>query len=167
MVLAVILYVGCNRSQEKPAASDPVSELKQVMQLFAAKSAATNYSFDVTKTDSIVSPYAGTVEYFIHLKGGGNLPSDDYDLRFRPSFTYQEKKWVLKKICCQGIFASQTTPDRFTRWCDDEGEPDASERVLSKDEHFRYTVAKKYRLLPRMMEERAQWGDALGVVYSK
>src|ERR1700693_6554522 len=78
---------------------DPVSDLKLAMNAFSKTSTASNFAYDVTKTDSLVSPYIGTVTY-AYLAEPAEKPGDQLpDEETSATFAYQDKKWVLKKLC--------------------------------------------------------------------
>jgi hypothetical protein len=143
---------------QQPARAEaaPVTELQEVMKLFAAKSEATNYSFDVTKTDSLVSPNLGTVEY--RFADG---------LQSKAIFAYQEKKWALKKICYEQATRIEALP--VIRWCDDDRMSDASTQTTPEEQAAEETknwAAQKF-LLPHLMMDREQWEDALKIKYSR
>src|SRR5207245_144054 len=67
----------------------PVEELKGIVELHRIDNEALrrDYSYDVRKTDSLVSPYVGIVSYSF------NLPNErDYEV----TFAYQDQRWVAK-----------------------------------------------------------------------
>jgi hypothetical protein len=68
---------------------------------------STDYTIDVRKTDSLVSPYVGVVTFGVtsyytachptreEAEKDGNYPNT-YDFEHRYTFSYQDDKWVLK-----------------------------------------------------------------------
>lgn len=95
-VKAVVASV--TEAKRKRKQPDPLGECKEVMRLFAAESGTTGHSFDVKKTDSLVSPYIGTVEYF-PARYDANDPIASKYFKSRASLAYQEEKWILQIIC--------------------------------------------------------------------
>jgi hypothetical protein len=85
VVLAVVCsgLVGCDRFKH-----DPLAEMKEIIENHAKKThlANTDLSFDVKKTDSLVSPYTGTAT------------CSNPEFKWEVSFVYQENKWLLKSI---------------------------------------------------------------------
>ena len=99
LVLGIILFMGasCDRFQKNPA-----TELKQIVGLYQndpLNKGNSNCSFDVRKTDSLVSPYTGIVTYSTPRT---KTADDEWEV----SFAYQEKKWVLKGIRSRILFKS-------------------------------------------------------------
>lgn len=128
--------------------SDPVAELKAAMNVFATRSTvtdghkATDYSFDVKKTDSLVSPYAGTVEYWLsrYEESAHKWP----DSKVTVSFAYQENKWVVKRVCSDTQYHLEDDPTGGkSHDCDDDGEDHPIEKM-----------------------EHDQWVDALNAKYA-
>jgi hypothetical protein len=67
-------------------ATDPKAELQGIVSDFQShNSGASGFSFDVRKTDSLVSPYMGTVGY----------RRTEFDWAYQVTFAYQENKWVV------------------------------------------------------------------------
>ena len=151
-------------TKRKRTQPDPVAELKEVMQLFAAMNATAKHAFDVTKTDSLVSPYLGTVTYVDrhHYEKG-----DDFTPPIKTSFAYQEKKWELKKLCCR-----DEAEEGVLQWCYEDGQPPTLAQLTQYDGHVA-TVHERMQFwfaseiaLPHLTEEHAQWEDALRIYYS-
>jgi hypothetical protein len=132
-LFAIILLAtyGCGKSNSVTrifSQPDPVEDLKRAMNSFAKQTSATNFAYDVSKTDSLVSPYVGTITYTYFAepaqKPGDRLPDQD----MTATFAYQEKKWVLKRLCEKLNYHNDpsTTDNDLARlyaglhWCDDE-----------------------------------------------
>jgi hypothetical protein len=69
--------------------------------------AGTDYTIDVRKTDSLVSPYVGTVVFAVTLYWSACHPTEEsakkddsypehYNLTHRFTFSYQDDAWVVK-----------------------------------------------------------------------
>src|ERR1041384_4207983 len=76
----------------------PVDELKGIVELHRKENNSVNlmykdYSYDVRKTDSLVSPYAGVVTY---SDAGPPMNGPDYEV----TFAYQDRRWVAKDFRC-------------------------------------------------------------------
>jgi hypothetical protein len=158
-------------AKRKRTQPDPVVELQEVMKLFASKNETRAHSFDVKKTDSLVSPYTGVVEYVLPHKPERNYVFDNFQVK--ALFAYQDKIWVLKKICCAELTGTPPKPDSIGNWCDDEGKPNPKhieERLKlgldSTEIWLRSTIAEDV-LWRHLLEEREQWEDALNGEYSK
>ena len=130
LIIVLCAAFGCSRS-------NPAGELKHAMELFATDAShhyrlheneslnelavkPINLSFDVIKTDSIVSPYMGTVKYIYHFphaeKPGEQIPDEE----MTATFAYQEKKWVVKSICSKQDFGDINGERTAFKNCDDE-----------------------------------------------
>jgi hypothetical protein len=71
--------------------------------------------FDVKKTDSLVSPYVGVLEFVVHERQSPRYSSENsarqatefpktYNMQHRHTYSYQDGKWVLKsKECDAGM----------------------------------------------------------------
>lgn len=53
-----------------------------------------NYSYDIQKSDSIVSPYLGIADFEIKWFHNGEYVSD---MSIKANYAYQDGQWVLKK----------------------------------------------------------------------
>lgn len=141
------------------AEAAPVTELQEVMRIFAAKSTGTEYSFNVSKTDSLVSPNVGTIDYFVK------------DIQMKAAFAYQEKQWVLKGLCSVLPANREVRLDEI-RWCNNDGEPPSEAQVdsgyvdVSVYDRVRYRMAREY-LQPQLTNDHAEWEDALRAKYSQ
>lgn len=141
----------------------PVAELHKIINIFADENYhAKDFAFDVSKTASLVSPLIGYVDY---LESEG---SDDnkYMVKFKITFAYQDKKWVLKKICSVGEF-----PYRFqiiikVNRCDDDARIEDKGDMTYKDEND----ARRQNLIflqKLLSEAHKQVEDALSETYTK
>jgi len=54
----------------------------------------SDVSYDVQKTDSLVSPYAGYIEYTVIARFGSGDPHEGDE---RIELVYQENRWVVKR----------------------------------------------------------------------
>ena len=94
----VVIMAGC----EKPflAPPDPVKQLKDAAQLFneGSHGKAHDFAFDVRKTDSLISPLIGTVQYVepVATRSFDGTETSITDLTFVANFAYQENRWVFK-----------------------------------------------------------------------
>jgi hypothetical protein len=55
---------------------------------------AENYSVNIEKTDSIVTPFLGTAQYNIYWYANGKLVSSD--MLIQATYAYQDGEWILK-----------------------------------------------------------------------
>ncbi len=55
---------------------------------------AENYSVNIEKTDSIVTPFIGTAQYNIYWYANGKLVSSD--MLIQATYAYQDGEWILK-----------------------------------------------------------------------
>lgn len=77
--------------------SDPVAELQKAIERYRTVStAARDFRHDVRKTDSLVSPYVGTVVYTYEWKDEQGKVIGSVECT--ASFAYQDKHWVGKHI---------------------------------------------------------------------
>lgn len=155
VTLALVGFVlcvccGCGKGGSSNPAETPVAELKVLMQKFARLSSATNYAYDVTKSDSLVSPYIGTVTY-VYLAERANNPDDQLpDDEMTATFAYQEKKWVLKRLCenenyHQGKSGDTGVDSVFAglHWCDDDEQTKDIKRFPKERDQWRTALTKK------------------------
>ena len=115
-------------ARAKAVASDPVADLKETMKLFDrarveadVKPVASDYSFNVEKTDSLVSPIVGTVVYFL-------------DVKVNASFAYQNGRWVVKRVCAT-LPSVASMPERS--YCDEGSMGITVGRVSNTQPHWR------------------------------
>ena len=113
LVVTLAFTAGCDRLKgDSPIAKlngdDPVAKLKSHAvclekhlreenlrneKLYAIKAdVIKDVSFDVRKTDSLVSPFVGTIRW---VRTDGFLESD---FEYEMTLAYQENQWILKEI---------------------------------------------------------------------
>ena len=108
LLLAVILCAvsGCSRS-------NPVAELQQAIEKYRAISkTARDFQFDVRKTDSVVSPYVGTIDYTLDWNNEEGKPIGR--VKCAASFAYQQGKWIAKNVVgvvVEAVVSSDKEPD--------------------------------------------------------
>jgi hypothetical protein len=100
---------------EPETPSDPIAELKPFIEERESKikdgaswnpgdsfgaidisAASTNTSFDVTQTDSLVSPYLATINYDISYTITVKSKTEPDSAKCRESYAYQDNQWILK-----------------------------------------------------------------------
>lgn len=79
----------------RTVASDPTEQLKGIVEGYqkhwSSISKISDFSYDVRKTDSLVSPYLGTLHF---REDRGTASEQEYEV----VFVYQDKKWVVKQM---------------------------------------------------------------------
>ena len=89
----VVIMVGCG----KP---DPVQQLKTAAQRFKddPSGKVQSFEYNVRKTDSLVSPLFGMVQYTekVATQTIDSSETNMTDLVFVANFAYQENRWVFK-----------------------------------------------------------------------
>jgi len=131
------------------AEAAPVAELQEIMKIYSRKrnedgvikSTASDYSFNVNKTDSLVSPLTATVEFF--LNRGANDGKEYMEGKEIATFAYQDRRWVVKSVCSTIRYPSG---ELFSSSCDDRGSSSEVRDVLKR--------------------ERGIWEEALKIMYS-
>jgi hypothetical protein len=125
IAFASLLLTGCTKAPD-----NAVKELEGAMKAFAAQATKwprdgeirvlygypavavlTNFTFDVRKTDSLVSPYLGIVKY--------TLDGEPIEALF----AYQDKQWILKDLCieCPTSYTKDDKKAPMKRYCESEG----------------------------------------------
>lgn len=141
-LVAVVLISGCGKAA--PPTADPVAGLKAVMEqlqtslnsqqpiITPPQPGESSYAqwwsrkiyttptmeFDVQKTDSLVSPYRGIVNFECNARFAKGESKQDVqgELRefttnkCRATYAFQEKKWVFKTLACN---RNPMTPEVF------------------------------------------------------
>jgi hypothetical protein len=122
LVAVLIAVSGCERppnnvveKHKSTKTSDPVAELKRVMERYEPTSfdkerdlKASDFSFDVRKTDSLVSPYIGVIKYRYSAAGWVTA-----------HFLYQDNRWVFRKYCVtedESLCYDSPNEPRVSQW---------------------------------------------------
>lgn len=111
-----LLFASCDKKEinsntqtiVKPV-SDPVADLKTaITNATITKSKHddewTNITYDVRKTDSLVSPYQATIS--ANLQRPGSTSREDCEM----TLSYQDDKWVIKSITRTSLFLMGEPP---------------------------------------------------------
>ncbi len=129
LAVVVCLITGCGKSNPAPPSADPVAEFKAIVSRFMAKETVSDTSYDVTKTDSLVSPLQGTFRYSYigQNRRGHSEPGVAY---WQAAFTYQDKQWALQRVCCRVNDTGETVCDgdfahsEYAEWESSKEPPD-------------------------------------------
>jgi len=103
MAAFAALLVGCQKESEEVELS-PLEKMKSHLAEVDGKRSRVfgrewkNISYDVQKTDSLVSPYTATVSAEVHRFDDETEtePSDRYD--YKITMLYQDDRWVVKQV---------------------------------------------------------------------
>jgi hypothetical protein len=90
LVIILCSGSGCSRS-------DPVAELQRAVDKYRASLKAvppgvnppSDFELDVRRTDSLITPYVGTVSYSIDM---------GVRIQCRVSFAYRDKRWAAEDV---------------------------------------------------------------------
>jgi hypothetical protein len=103
-----------------PVISPPTS---LVQEWYRRKVFVTNVAYDVRRTDSLVSPYSGTISYFCDVRGtkgtseesvksGADTFNGIASIPCTANYAYQSSRWVLKSVACQSLLTRGYEPVR-------------------------------------------------------
>jgi DNA-directed RNA polymerase subunit RPC12/RpoP len=96
------IHIRLNRlfmSKEKGA----VADLEEIAQIYF-KSGNTEYKYDVQKTESLVSPFAGKVSYSYQIIHDPADPERNETRDCIETFLYQNGKWVFNESRCHAYY---------------------------------------------------------------
>lgn len=132
ILAAVLTLASCGKSNGSSQPSDPVEGMKFVMQKLQSEINSQpqtitppgdinkwykrkiytpqEMQYDVKKTDSIVTPHAGIIDFECNVKVASALTQEDLDkiemrdfvtAKCRSTWAHQDKKWIFKSMACQ------------------------------------------------------------------
>jgi hypothetical protein len=95
LLLAALLIVGCSSREQKSLNSfKSIVVYMSGLTNFYGKIKCSDFSYNVEKTDSVVSPFTGVITF------KADIPHDLYEAyyAFTCQFAEQDGKWIHKKI---------------------------------------------------------------------
>jgi hypothetical protein len=106
LLFAILLLAGCSKPQNTRVKVDPVESLKRIVENaggaddLRGRTVWRNVQYDVRKTDSLVSPYLGTIKADVYEYSKKEIEDNKYYdvFKFDITLAYQDDKWVLKEI---------------------------------------------------------------------
>lgn len=115
-VVICLGLMGCNKQQPdaESIAKTAFQTHLQLLQRNTTNQIFVPFSYDIRKTDSLVSPFIGQIEWVDAMEGG---PSGGR-LGHRLTLVYQEDKWVMKMSESKVIVAFSDGRERMGEWED-------------------------------------------------
>ena len=95
--IAGLFVVGCAGPQEK-SLSALKKHVANLQKSFADDTdTISDVSYDVQKTDSVVSPFIGKIEYEVQPYDDDEGKPYSFHYEFKLTLAYQESRWVIKE----------------------------------------------------------------------
>jgi hypothetical protein len=108
-----------------PVISPPTALIKE---WYRRKVFVTDVAYDVRRTDSLVSPYSGTISYICNVRGASGTSeqsvqsaADTFNgiapIPCTANYAYQAARWILKSVACRPMRAYEPVrPDSGTTY---------------------------------------------------